>query len=84
MGYSDQDIVDIWTILSALTIIPIHSSSAFYHPPKYCAKLLLPIYKPALSARLIGSECVCACAVEIKVQKEKKKIVKGYCFREFI
>ena len=33
---------------------------------------LLPIYKQALSARLIGSGCVCACAVEIRVQKEKK------------
>ena len=33
---------------------------------------LLPVYKPALSARLIGSECVCACALKIRVQKEEK------------
>ena len=38
--------------------------------------LLLPIYKPALSARLIGPECVCACAVENKGAEGKEKIAK--------
>ena len=39
----------------------VSNPSTFAYLPYVTMFLLLPVYKPALSARLIGSESVCVC-----------------------